>query len=689
MVIPLLKRFLVAASQRQDLLVVGIVLMAISMMLLPVPPLLLDMIIGINMSASVAIMVTTFYLKSPTQIATFPALLLVTAMMRLSCSVAATRLVLLEGHAGDIITAFGNFVVGGNLVVGLVVFLILTVVNFMVITKGSERVAEVSARFTLDAMPGKQMSIDAELKSGDIDKAEAAIRRENLQTESQFFGSMDGAMKFVKGDAIASIIIVTINLIGGITIGVVSNSLTFSAAAAKYSVLSIGDGLVAQIPSLLISVASGIIITRIATSRSKSLGQDIIRDITSDQRTSSVVAVVLFGLGCVPGFPTSVFWFLSIVFVFCAAGGAIKEFFYTKILKRAIDHEAVNLAAEPEEKIRPGEAQLRIVIDEKLMANLNTVPLLKRIRKRKNELCREYGILLPPLGEMRSVRLRPNFFLLELDGIPVAEGELRGDCMLVKAEHGMLDLAGIEYVLAPPMFGMEKRFWVNKEFEPKLRAAGIGFMSAEDTLLHAISECIRRNLGTFFGLQEAQEWMNDAARVFPDMVNEARQILTPQKCLDVFKRLLGDNVSLAGKRPVIEALISWGGREEDSAMLSELVRVTLRRRICFNCADENKTMVAAVFEQPVEEMIRKAVRRTNMGDFLALEEKDSKRLLQNIRRMGTEPRFMAPAPIILCAIDLRRFVRSFLVKQGLDFPVLSHQDIAEDFTVQVIYAITP
>ena len=681
-----IKRFLIAASKRQDLLVVVIVLSAVSMMILPVSATMLDFVIGLNLSCSVAILVTTFYLKSPTQIATFPALLLVTALMRLSCSVAATRLVLIDGHAGELINAFGNFVAGGNLTVGLVVFLILTIVNFLVITKGSERVAEVSARFTLDAMPGKQMSIDAELKSGDIDKAEAMLRRENLQTESQFFGSMDGAMKFVKGDAIAGIIIVVINLIGGILIGTMSKGLTFSASAAKYSVLSIGDGLVAQLPSILISVASGIIITRITDSRSKSLGQDIIREVTGDKRTTTVVAAVLFGLGLVPGFPTSVFWILALVFLATAYGGEAKNWFYTKILKKPITNDQA-IMAEPDEKIRPGEAQVRIACDSRLLSQINIPLLVKRLRKRKNEMSRDYGVTLPPVGDVRPMQLRENFFIVELDGIPVTEGELRPDSLLVRADHTMLDLAEVPYEMAPPMVGLDRRFWVKKDYKEKLDAAGIGYMTPEDGLLHAASECIRRNMGSFFGLQEAQEWLNDAARTFPDMVNEVRQVLTPQKALDVFKRLLNDNVSLAGKRPVIEALLSWAGKEEDSAMLSELVRVTLRRRICFQCADENKIMAAAVFDPPIEELIRKAVRRTNMGDFLALEDKDAKMLVGHIRKIISEPRFMAPTPVIMCAIDIRRFVRSFLLKQGIDLPVLSHQDVAEDFTVQVIYAI--
>ena len=416
------------------------------------------------------------------------------------------------------------------------------------------------------------------------------------------------------------------------------------------------------------------------------MGQDIIREVTGDKRTMTVVATVLFGLGLVPGFPTTVFWVLALVFLSTGYGTEAKDWFCLKVLKIPLNRDRA-LLAEPEEKIRPGEAQLRIVCDHRLIEALNLPLLLKRLRKRKTEMCRDYGVQLPPIGDFRSMRLRENFFMVELDGIPVAEGEIRPDCLLVRADHTMLDLAGVPYELAPPMIGLDRRFWVNQEHKATLDAAGIGYMNPEDTLLHAVSECMRRNMGAFFGLQEAQEWLNDAARTFPDMVNEVRQVLTPQKALDVFKRLLNDNVSLAGKRPVIEALLSWAGKEEDSAMLSELVRVTLRRRICFQCADENKTMVAAVFDPAIEEIIRKGVRRTNMGDFLALEEKDSKMLLGHLRKIISEPRFMAPTPVILCAIDIRRFVRSFLLKQGIDLPVLSHQDVAEDFTVQVVYAV--
>jgi type III secretion protein V len=682
-------KLLIIISKRQDLFMIFIVLVAVGMMILPIPELLLDTVIAINITTSIAILVTAFYLKSAAHLTTFPSILLVTTLMRLSASVASTRLILLYGDAGHIITAFGNFVVGGNLVVGLVVFLILTIVNFLVITKGSERVAEVSARFTLDAMPGKQMSIDAELKSGDIDKTEAHRRREELATESQFFGAMDGAMKFVKGDAIAGIIILMVNIIGGILVGTMMMGLPAGEALEKFTVLSVGDGLVAQIPSILISIASGLVITRISNSKSRDIGADIMREILQNNNTNRILATVLLGMAIVPGFPSGIFLTMSIMLWLLSFKPQLHEFFHKKIMKVEEYQPPVSKEDDVlEEKIAPGEAKIDVTFNYKLAKTINSDALIRELRIRRKALIKEYGINIPNIaGVSNSRTLRDNFFTVNLDGVPVSEGELNPEKLMVRAEHEILDVAQIPCEMAPPTLGPVRHYFVASEYKEKLNEIGVKFYTSIDTLIEKVIEAIRNNLSSFMSLQEVQEWINEAGRAFPDLVNEIRQVIQPQKMTEVFKRLLADHISLASRRPLLEAITNWASKEEDPAMLAELIRVSLRRQICFACANQSKVIVAAIFDPSVEEVIRQSVRRTNLGDFLALEQPMSEKILGHIKQINREPRFMSPLPVILCSIDIRRFVRGFLIKHGIDIPILSHQDIAEDFTVQVIYAI--
>jgi type III secretion protein V len=364
-------------------------------------------------------------------------------------------------------------------------------------------------------------------------------------------------------------------------------------------------------------------------------------------------------------------------------------FYNQRILKKE-DYVAPSLITDKEaedDKAPVGSTQIAIFIDENLLKSLNNDVLLRQLRAKKNEFIKHYGIKLPPIGKMHSAKLKENFFIIELDGIPVAEGELKPGSVLVRCDHTLLDVSNIPYELAPPMGNIEKQFWVAEADSSKLDGAGLKYLTLNETIIDVVSECFRRNLGAFLGLQEVQDWLTDAGRTYPDMVNEIRQMIQPQKLMDVFKRLLGDGISLAGRRPLLEALLNWAAREEDPAMLAELIRVTLRRRICFTYANENKVMVAAIFDPSLEDIVRKSIRRTNMGDFLALDDPTTQGLLAHIKQLNSEPRFMSPTPIILCSIDLRRFVRGFLIKHGIDLPVLSHQDIAEDFTVQVIYAI--
>lgn len=682
-------KFLNKLGQRQDLIMMVIILISAAMMSFPMPDFLLDLILAVTIAMSLAIFVTSFYVKTPAELTTFPSFLLVSTLMRLGASVASTRMLLLTGEAGEIIKVFGEFVVGGNLFVGIVVFLIILVVNFMVITKGSERVAEVSARFTLDAMPGKQMSIDAELKSGDIDKAEAQRRREILAIESQFYGSMDGSMKFVKGDSIASIIILFINVLGGMVVGPMYMDLTMTESLEKFTVMSVGDAMVGQIPGTLISISAGIVITRITHNKMVDLGADIITDTFKNENTNVILGVLMLMTALIPGFPWIWFVLLSLLFFGFGFKKQITAYYHVKILGeknfKPIDAQAEALLNE---RIPSGSSKIDIYFSEELSEALNHNYLLKEVRRKRNELIQLFGINIPPISHLDTrPNMRQYFFTMNIDGIPVAEAEVNTNMLIVRSDHDVLALADIPHEITAPAFGYTKNFYVPLDYEEKVKEIGVIYYTPENAVLEQIGICMRSNLSQFMSMQEVQEWINDASRNFPDLINEVRQVIQPQKLTEVFKRLLTDQISLSARRPLLEAIVNWAGREEDPAMLAELIRVSIRRQICFTCADQSKIIIAAIFDPSVEEVIRQSVRRTNLGDFLALEPAMADKVMEHIRNILREPRFMNPMPVILCSIDIRRFVRSYLLKFGIDIPVLSHQDIAEDFTVQVIYAI--
>lgn len=682
-------RFLHSLSQRQDLIIMVIVLISAAMMSFPMPDFLLDLILAVTIALSMAIFITSFYVKTPAELTTFPSFLLVSALMRLGATVASTRMLLLTGEAGQIIQVFGNFVVGGNLFVGIVVFLIILIVNFLVITKGSERVAEVSARFTLDAMPGKQMSIDAELKSGDIDKVEAQRRREILQIESQFYGSMDGAMKFVKGDAIASIVILIVNILGGIVVGPMYMNMTISESLEVFTIMSIGDAMVGQIPATLVSISAGIVITRISHNKMVDLGADIITDTFKNNNTNIILGILMLMTAFIPGFPWHWFIMLSLLFFAFGFKEPIAAFYNIRVLGnqnyKPIDREAEALL---DEKIPSGASTIEVFFSEELSETLNHPYILKEIKRKRNELIKMFGIKIPPVAGLGTrENMRQYFFTMNIDGIPVAEAEVNTDMLIVKSEHDVLQLAELPHEITAPAFGPGQNFYVPLEHEEKIKEIGVTYYTPENALLEQVYICMRSNLAQFMSMQEVQEWTNEAAIQFPDLINEVRQVIQPQKLTEVFKRLLTDQISLAARRPLLEAIANWAGREEDPAMLAELIRVSIRRQICFSCADQNKVIIAAIFDPSVEEVIRQSVRRTNLGDFLALEPAMADRVMDHIKNIVREPRFMSPMPVILSSIDIRRFVRSYLLKFGIDIPVLSHQDIAEDFTVQVIYAI--
>ena len=685
MIPPIIKEWLIKLTGRQDLLLVVLMVMTIIMMILPLPTVLVDLLLATNMALTVLLLMVGIYLKDPVDFSTLPSVILISTVFRLSLSISTTRLILLQADAGQIVSTFGEFVISGNLIVGLVVFLIITVVQFVVITKGSERVAEVSARFTLDALPGRQMSIDADLRNGDIDQSEARRRRQLLQKESQLYGAMDGAMKFVKGDAIAGLVIIAVNLLGGIMVGTLQRELSLSEALQIYALLTVGDGLVAQIPALFMSITAGTIVTRVTTEETKNLGSDIAGQLIHNPRTLRLAAVVLLGLGLVPGFPTAIFWLLAAIL------GGTGILFYIRD-RRFADEEQSRLATEAlEADETPASLPSQEVIGLRLSTGLAEAielpsfePRLQRVRKL---LFEQMGLPFPHIHTHTDEALESGSYRIELDDVPMDDGTLPMGKLLLCDEPDHLELAGVPSETGGPFIERARTIWVDEEHKAKLDEAGIGYMNTAECLIACVRHTLARYASQFIGVQEAHAILATADRAYGDLVREAQKVVPVQKMADIFRRLLDEGVSIRNLRIVLDALIEWGNKEQDVVLLAEYVRSALKRQICNSYADQQKVLHAFLLERDVEQVLRQAIRQTSVGGYLALSDEDGARLLSTFHQHAERLAADNVRPVVLTSLDIRRFLRSLLIKNNIRVPVLSFQDLAPEFTVQPVVTI--
>jgi type III secretion protein V len=683
-------RILPVLSRRSDLIVAAIVLIAIVMMIVPLPTTLVDVIITINIAVSVLILLVAFYISTPLQFSSLPSVILIATLFRLAITISTSRLVLLQADAGEVVSAFGDFVIGGNVAVGLVIFFIITIAQFVVITKGGERVAEVAARFSLDAMPGKQMSIDSDLRNGDIDQAEARRLRRRLERESHLYGSMDGAMKFVKGDAIASLIVILVNLIGGIIVGTMQQGMSFAQAMHTYSLLTVGDGLVAQIPALLVSVAAGTVVTRVSSDERRDLGSDISRQLINDERALFLASAILIGLAFMPGFPT---------YIFLALGGALlaggwlvyrrNEARGTRDLEEEITpvratqaETALSTVTEPPATgqrvtVRIGASLGQVVAPDAFAAGVNTL---------REDLHNDLGVSIPRVDLRTDPALEPGRFRIELEDVPVAEGMIPADKLLIDDEPVHLDLLGVRYEKGAPIFGRREAIWVDRQHEGALNAAGVGFLSAHDVLSRALAQMLRRYATHFIGIQETRQLLAKAETEYGELVGEAQKVASLQKIAEILRRLIEENVPIRNLRLIFEALVEWGPREQDVVLLVEYVRMALGRQICFRCADRNRVIAAYVLERSVEDMVRGAVRPTAVGTFLSISDEAARPIIEQIR--GLQGGVKADVqPVVLATMDVRRHLRNLLARNEIDIPVLSYQELAPEFSVQPLATV--
>lgn len=698
---PQLRRALALVAGRQDLLLAALLMASVVLMIIPIPTVVVDFLLACTIAIAVLMLMVAVYLRSPLDLSVLPGIILVSTVMRLALSVTTTRLILSDGDAGELVQTFGEFVIAGNVVVGIVVFLIITVVQFLVVTKGAERVAEVGARFTLDALPGKQMSIDADLRSGDIDQAEARRRRSLIERESQMHGAMDGAMKFVKGDAIAGLIIIAVNLVGGIAIGMAQRGLPFDQALRDYTLLTVGDALVSQIPALFTAITAAVVVTRVrGEGEARNLGEEMVRQLAADRRALRLSAVVLVGMALVPGFPAPIFLLLALCF---GAASLPRAPAATAPAGRrsgpggqvAHGPDGMVPGTPPAEKPAAASAPAPVVmlrLAPDLALRVDRSRLERSVALAREAVAGEIGIALPEVviagsgenGPMEGMR-----YAIEIDGVPTEEAEARPDHLLLRDDPSHLDLlGGIDPEIGPPVQpGTTLSYWIPAAEARRLAAAGIGFNDCAAVLAGRVREALRIAAPGFLGIQEAKSLLGRYENELPELVREATRVAPIQRIADVLRRLVEEGVSVRNMRAVLEAIAEWGEREPRAVLLAEYVRAALARQICHRHAGPGRVLSAWVLDSGTEATLRDALRETTVGLYLALDAVTSDALVESVRQR----RVMVPdgqaVPVLICSMDIRRYVRSLLVKNGVDVAVLSYQDLAPDFPVHPLGSV--
>lgn len=638
-------------SYSDVVLAIGVVLI-VGLMILPLPLLVIDILVAINILLSVGLLLLAIYVPAPTAFSSFPSVILLSTLFRLSLSIAITRLILLDADGGAIIETFGRLVVGGNLVVGIVVFIIITVVQFVVIAKGSERVAEVAARFSLDAMPGKQLSIDSDLRAGLIDKEQARAKRANLELESQLHGSLDGAMKFVKGDAIAGIVILIVNILGGLAIGVLQNGMPLGEAVHTYSILTIGDGLVAQVPALLTSISAGLIITRTAgDSTDKHLGQAISRQVMAHPRVIAIGGIIALLLALVPGFPWPVFLVLGAALL---TKTALTRLSATNSNRKARESANAEILVEPTALVPPTPVLLSL--DRAVLKDVDE-PRINWVIERVCQLIeQEYGVPLP--------RAKTRFI----------HHPVPGQCRL--EAHGVTLYSG------QPL---------DEEFhEPanplalSTRLDGTDFKPVENQIARILHEALTRHLGLFMGIQETSNLLTSWNQQYPDLIKEMLRVVPPQKLTDVLRRLLNESISIRNLRDVFEAITDIGSREKDIVLLTEQVRMALKRQISDHFSDEARKMQVILVHPELEENLRQSAREaTQQGSQqLSLAPEALKHLLGEVSELVKRGRNQGGRLVMLCSVDVRRHLRRLIEEEHYGLPVLSYQELSADIQVE-------
>lgn len=666
---------------------VGIILIVL-MIIIPLSSGMLDILIAFNLTFSLIIILLTMFTTEVLELSVFPTLLLITTLFRLGLNISSTRLILGEAKGGNIIEAFGKFVVGGNYIVGFIIFLIIVIIQFVVITNGAGRVAEVSARFTLDAMPGKQMSIDADLNAGTITDAEAKLRRRKLQQEADFYGAMDGASKFVKGDAIAGLIIVAINLLGGVIIGILFHKLPALDALKKYALLTVGDGLVSQLPALLISTASGIIVTR--STSDNSLGEELTKQITSYPKVLAIASGILLILGLIPSLPKLAFFTMSI-FTGGAAYFLIKEDKEKSTNELKPSEESVSDKKEPENvlyllNVEPLEIEMGYGLIP-LADTSSGGDLLDRIAGVRRQCAIEMGIVVQPIRIRDNLQLATNEYTIKIKSTVVARGEiLCNHYLAIDATGEGIPIDGIKTL--EPTFGLPA-VWIPDSKKDDAEIMGITVVDPTTVLVTHLSEIIKQYAHELLGRQEVKMLIDNVKENYNAVTEELiPNILSLGDVQKVLQNLLKERVPIRDLVTILESLADNGNNTKDIELLTEYVRFSLGRAICKNLIDENKTIRVLTLHPELEQLIYDNIQKSFQGSYPALDPDTTKKIFEALQGTINISEFNNNQPVILCSPRIRPAFRKLIEIVFPNITVLSMNEIPTDIQIETLGMVT-
>jgi flagellar biosynthesis protein FlhA len=671
-----------AISNRSDVLLAFGVIGIISVLVIPLPPGLLDFALAFNITFSLVVLLTTLYITRPLDLSVFPGMLLIITLMRLALNVASTRLILGEAYAGEVINSFGNFVVQGNYVVGFIIFVILVIIQFVVITKGAGRISEVAARFTLDAMPGKQMAIDADLNAGIITDTEAKERRENISREADFYGAMDGASKFVRGDAVAGILITLINIIGGFIIGSAMNGMSLPEALRTYSLLSIGDGLVTQIPALLVSTASGIIVTRAASS--SNMGTDLVTQFTRQPRAILVSGIALLLFGLVPGMPTMTFVMLGL-----AVGGVG---FLAKDAARkrvAEEHQAAEESAQAPAAVEERTEDLLKVDTIGLEIGYGLIPmvdanqggdLLERISAIRKQLATELGIIVPSVRIRDNVRLKPSEYRIRIKGIGVASFELMVDQALA-INPGFVDDEIEGFATTDPAFGLDAR-WIIPALKEVAEARNYTVVEPSAVVATHLTEVIRSASPEILTRQDVSHLVDTLKEDYPALVNSViPEILSLSTLHKVLQSLLSERIPIRDLATIVETASDYASATKEPDVLAEYVRMSLKRQITEQSKDDAGKINVFTIDPALEQELAESVQNTKQGLMLVLEPQLTQKLLEQIGKEAEKMQSAGLTPLCICSPNVRLALRRLVEASHPSLVIVSYNEITPNVEI--------
>ena len=667
--------------------IIGILLL----MIIPLPPVVLDLCLSLNITLAILILIISLYTDKAVEFSIFPSLLLATTLFRLSLNVASTRLILLHGHegmsaAGSVIQAFGQFVVGGSYVVGLVIFIILVIINFIVITKGAGRIAEVAARFTLDAMPGKQMAIDADLNAGLIDEAEARRRREEIANEATFHGAMDGASKFVRGDAIAGIIITLINIGAGFVIGVMQKGMPVAEAAQNYTILTVGDGLVGQVPALIISTAAGMLVTRSAGK--ENFGDELKNQFLRYTKALWIVAGILLLFALIPGLPFLPFLTLATLLSFVA-------YRLDKAERQKAAEEQLIEKPEPVQATEEDYEQLLNVDLLALEVGYGLIPfvdaaqdgeLLTRIQSIRKQFAMTMGFIVPPIHIKDNLQLSPNQYVISLKGVHIATAEVMpGYYLAMDPGTATETIKGIP--TTEPAFGLPA-IWITEDQRERAQLAGYTVVDCTTVIATHISEVIKQHAHELLGRQETQELLDNLAKTYPKLVEDlVPNVLDVGTIMRVLQNLLREGVSIRDLRTILETLADYAPHTQDTDVLTEYVRHALARSISAAYVQPDGTLPVITLDSKVENLILNSIQHREHGSFLALDPQVAQKILDSLSTLISS--FGGgQQPVLLVTPQIRPHVRRLIERYFPSLAVLSHNEITSNIKIKSIGTVT-